>query len=121
MMRKASERGIIRESETGLIFVEFSCMTVLPSRGKIRKNDDDCGWWRTLRFQFVWGSFFALFFWAVGLLVMYMVIYLAVKHAINNAQTLRELREEIRALRMSGSPRNPDFGPAGPGWHDDRR
>jgi hypothetical protein len=62
-----------------------------------------------------------LLFWGVGLLVMYAVIYLAVKHAINNAQTLRELRDELRALRMSGPPHHPPSGPSGPGWHDDGR
>jgi hypothetical protein len=69
-----------------------------------------------MTWHFIFGNFFVLFFWAIGLLVMYTVIYLAVKHALNNAQSLRELRDEIRALRMSGSPYGPPSGdPYGPG------
>ncbi|WP_286894071.1 hypothetical protein [Thermobacillus sp.] len=52
-----------------------------------------------------------LLFWLIGLLVLYTVIYLAVKHALNNAQSLRELRDEIRALRMSSPPHGPTSGP----------
>ena len=67
--------------------------------------------------HFLLGGVVSLMLWAIGLLIVYMVIYLAVKHAINNAQSLRELRDEIRAHRMSGTTYNPPSGPSGPGWH----
>lgn len=71
----------------------------------------------TAGMQFLWGGLVSvLLFWLIGLLVAYLVIYLAVKHALDNSRSLRELREEIRALRMSGPPRDPASGsPYGPG------
>ena len=62
------------------------------------------------------GSVASLMLWAIGLLIMYLVIYLAVKHAINNAQSLRELRDEIRALRSSVPPYGPASRPPSGSW-----
>jgi len=54
--------------------------------------------------QVEWGGLFAVLFWLIGLFILYKTIYWAVKHAINDSRALRELRDEIRALRSSGPP-----------------
>jgi|GEM_PF-660582 hypothetical protein len=66
--------------------------------------------------QFMWGNLVGLLvFWLFVLFILYKVIYLAVKHALNDSKQLHELREEIRSLRSSGPPSGPAAGsPYGP-------
>lgn len=58
--------------------------------------------------QVLWGNLILALF---VLFVLYKVIYLAVKHALNDSKALRELSEEIRAIRSSGPPAGPHIGP----------
>lgn len=51
----------------------------------------------------LFGGFAALFFWLIGLAILYFVITIAVRHGIDSSETGRKIREQMMRKNMDVS------------------